>query len=453
MNLRSISLLLLLLPVIAGGCHRKLQAADLTFPDYSTWPELEAVALESQPSELSSEAVAKADPARVITAEDLAVLAAGRHPKVLQAQSDLDEARAGLLASGAWDNPELEGEVIFGEGGVDEAEAALMFTLPVGGRTVAARKLALLEVERARGELHGAIKEARFGTAALVAQLAHARAELEIWTRLADRSSRYAAAARQQEAAGLADPVDISLVLGDAARDQRELVRSRSRSAELESDLRQVAGLAPGDAKLEIPANARFELAETRDALIDAASEHRDAWRAATLDVQIADQAAALADLERIPDLSLGPALRTDFESAAVGVAVGIPIPIFAPGTAAYRAALARRDRTVSAQGVEARATVAEISDLVARIQLQHDGLHALEMTALPSSEAALEMAEGRYQSSAIDVMKLLGVHRAFAGQELERQELLLEQQMTLIELQRAVGRPVRVAADETEGP
>ncbi len=445
--------LVVLLPLFTGACHRKLRPAEMTFPDYESWPAVDEPQQEPLGAGLTPSDAAQLDPSRVITASQVADLAAARHPAVLVAQAQLDEAQAHVLASGAWENPELEGTALFGSGGPEELEAALMFAIPVGGRTVAAHKLAQLERAQAHDTLGAAIKEARIEAQELVARLAHARAELAVWETLAGRSARYAAAARRQEAAGLADPVDISLVLGDAARDQRELVRSRSRCIRLESELRNAAGLASGDGRIDTPENPSFMLREARTELLDAAQEHRDSWRSATQAVRIADQAAALADLERLPDLSLGPAFRTDLTAHNVGVAVGIPIPILQPGTGAYRAALARRDLALSLQRAEAREAVAEIDDLVALLALQQGGLLALEETALPSSEAALEMAEGRYQSASIDVLKLLAVHRAYAGQELERQELLLERQLTLFELQRAVGRPIRIEIRRTEAP
>ena len=443
---RTLPWLLLLLPLLAGGCHHKVRAADLAFPDYDHWPAIDEI---DHPTDADPMGAHGAASDRTITAPELTDLVAARHPDVLATQAALDEAEALARAAGAWDNPELEGELLFGTEGLEEIETALMFTIPVGGRTIAAHRLARLEVDHARDGLHAAIKEARLHAAGQLARLSHARADLAIWETLADRSAGYADAARLQEAAGLADPVDISLVLGDAARDQRELVRARARCVELDSALRQAAGLAPGDGRLETPALMNLELAETADALIAAAEQHRDRWRAATMDVPQAHQAPQGSG----PDRGRGPALRTDLTTHSIGVAVGIPIPVFAPGTGAYRAAVARRDLALSRQQAEARATVAEIRDLVQLVDLRHQGLHALERTALPSSEAALAMAEGRYQASAIDVLKLLAVHRAHASAELERLELLLELQITLIDLERAVGRPVQVEVQGAHEP
>ncbi|MFC1654491.1 TolC family protein [Myxococcota bacterium] len=371
-------------------------------------------------------------------------LAVANHPAVMAAQAKVAQAQAHLGTAAAWPNPELEGRVLFDLDGRAEGEGALLFTLPLGGRIGAAREQAVAEFDLARVGLATARKRAMLQADRLLSRLAQAEARLALFESLAKRSRQYASLAKSRRAASMADPLDVALVLADAAGDRRAVTRARTEIASIKQKLRLLLGLAPAEADFNVPQSARQELLESPDQLIKAALAHRPELLQARLELVLTDRRVARATAERVPDLQLGPVVEAREDSVAFGFMLSIPLPLLQTSSGPYREALAAREGAREAYRQAARDAVDRVREEMNRLKSAETELDELIGEATIALEGALEVAEARYSAGKLDVLRLLSVHRAFAELKLDYLDLLLAQREALIDLERAVGRPVK---------
>ena len=442
--MRAVRVLIILLLVGSVACHRPLKIPD-PMPGYSNRPVKTNAELERFLREYGADvAPAKTTGGDLLTPADVRRLAAANHPAVMAAEAKVVEAKAHLGTAGAWPNPELEGRVLFDSEGNAEGEGALKFTLPLGGRIGAAEEQALAELDLARVNLAAARKRAMLEVDRLLSHLAQAEARLTLFESLAKRSRQYASLAKSRKEASMADPLDVALVLADAAGDRRAVVRTKSEITVVKQKLRLFLGMAPDEADFAVRPLARLGLSEPPDQLIKAALSHRTELLRARLELILADRRAARAAAERVPDLQLGPALGAREESVAFGFTLAIPLPVLSTGSGPCREALAAREGAREEYRLAAREAVSRVREEMSRFKSTQTELDELIGEAAGALEGALEVAEARYGAGKLDVLRLLSVHRAYTKLKLDYLDLLLLQREALIDLERAVGRPVK---------
>jgi outer membrane protein TolC len=376
-----------------------------------------------------------------------------RHPRVLAAEAEREGAEAELRASGAWPNPELEARMMLqgpAEGGL---EAGIGLTLPVSGRIAAARSAARVELSMAQVTLDAARHEALLEVELLLAELAHQRRHVALAEDIASSSQQIAALVQQRQTAALADPLDVTIVLAEAARDTGALAQEQAELASIEGRLYSLMGLEPGTASVQPPSIGGATLAEGREALLEAAASTRASWLLARLDLERAEWKAREASRARIPEPSLGPALVGEPEAFSLGLRVGLPLPVLAPGGAPYKAAVAERDAAHWRLVAEGRETVREIDALLTQHAGLQQALTALSGASLGSARQAAHLARDRYAAGQIDLLHLQSARRAWAAIETENLVLVLEIRHTQLELERAVGRPLLLTTPATEIP
>jgi outer membrane protein TolC len=374
--------------------------------------------------------------------EQLHRWARGNSPQVRVAAARLEAAQAHADRAGRWGDPELDGRVLEGEG-EPELEAALLFTVPVNGGHSAARRVANVEVALAEMELAAARFDACCELDLVTARLAAARSRTQVHEQMAQRATAYAELARQRQAAGLADPLDVSLILADAARDQRSAERSRDEVRAHESQLNVILGLPQSlviDA--ELPGNQRAPVPGL-DSLLARAHRSRSAWIRARLNYQRAEWQALRAGRERLPNVAIGPALTRTQDQTRWGVAMGITLPLFANRGADYREALALRDAAYESLAAEGLRASTEIKRLVEHLETIDRQIAVTSGDPLSAAEQALALAQERYAAGRIDVLLLLSAHRAHAELQLEVLDLRLTRQTARLELERALGQPL----------
>jgi cobalt-zinc-cadmium efflux system outer membrane protein len=430
--------------LVQPACHRPLKISDPVV-EYIARPQKTNADLERFLRDYGVE-VAGADETagKLLKPDAVRRLAVANHPGVLAAQAEVAQAKAHLGTAGAWPNPELEGRVLFDSDGRAEGEGALMFALPLGGRIGAAKEQAMAEFDLARLKLASVRKRAMLQADRLLNRMAQTQARLSLFESLAKRSRQYASLAKSRRAASMADPLDVALVLADAAGDRRAVTRTRAEIESVKRKLRLLLGLAPGEADFDVPQLVRLVLGESAAELRKAALTHRPELLRARLELVRADRRAARAAAERVPDLQLGPAVEAREDSVAFGFMLAIPLPLLNTGSGPYREALAAREGAREAYLQAARDAVSRVEKQTNRLKTAETELDELVGEATAALEGALEVAEARYGAGKLDVLRLLSVHRAFAELKLDYLDLLLLQREALIDLERAVGRPVK---------
>ncbi len=267
---------------------------------------------------------------------------------------------------------------------------------------------------------------------------------------LATRSAELAELARQRRAAAVADPLDVSLILADAARDRRAFLEAREEVDLYEAELRAMAGVPVSLYTLQPSPLRRVVLVESGD-LVEEARRQGDAWVAAHLRLRQAEGELSRSRAGLAPRLRLGPALVSGPDEAALGVAAGMGVPLLGGEGAELRAARARRDGAASALEAEGRYTLLLIDAQRRRLHTLELQQVALEGEARAAAAEALELARSRYEAGRFDVLLLLSAHRAHASVEAELLDLRLAHVEALLELERLVGRPMRTEPVEAQ--
>jgi len=389
-----------------------------------------------------SPVLAWATPENSVTTTALLERAAERHPAVATARMALEQAEALRRGEVSWPDPDLEGRLLWDGNGETELEAALRFAIPWGGRLFASRRAADLEVALARLDLatarHGAMVQAE----RLLARLAWARARAELHQALADRSSEQADLARRRRDASLADPLEVSLVLADAARDRRALIESNNHETSIRAELLLLAQLPP-ETSIEAPPLSRVPETRNREALLELARTRTPELAAARLRLEQAEERASAAKRARIPDLRLGPALTRDGGGTSWGLSVGIPLPLFGRTRAGLDAARAAHRGAEESLALERLALPVQVDLLLERLQALEHQLAELGGDTADAAEQAYRLARARWNSGKLDVLHLISAHRAFAEIRIERLDTLLQLRETWLDLSLAVGMPL----------
>lgn len=442
--------------MLLGGCHRPVTAIEAFEPGWQSAavapdPELDRwlddrAALDPRP--IASQG---ATDRPTLEAPELRRLILQRHPDIAVAQAELSRAKAHLTASGAWPNPEIEARYLVQGDAMGELEASIDLTLPISGRIAASRRAASIELTMAQQALETTRHRALLELDLLLAQLAHRRHHLALATELSDSSHQLAELVQHRQAAALADPLEVTIVLAEAARDTGARARAEAELAAIEGIIYSLCGLEPGRGALHPPSPQHLHLAESREALLDAAVRTRADWVQARLDLERAEWAARAASRARIPEPGVGPAVVGDPKAPSLGVRFSMPIPVLAPGGALYREALAERDAAHQRLVAVSREGPREIDSLLAELEGLEGALHAVAGASLGSARQAARLAQDRYEAGQLDLLHLQSARRAWADIESETIDILLDIQRTQLGLERAVGRPLQLTPPTPE--
>ncbi len=226
------------------------------------------------------------------------------------------------------------------------------------------------------------------------------------------------------------------------------VAEAEARKARVE--LLRLCGLrAAAPSKLSVAPPQRQELDEDFESLRKSALKSSDALGKARLAFRLADRRLALHLAEQWPDLTLGPAIVGDAGGVALGLAVGMEIPMLHQRGGQVEVARLQRDAAAEALRQQARDLTARLDASFIELDALKAELDGLLKEAAGELDQATVLAEVRYASGRLDVLRLLGVHRAFANLKLEYLELLHAQRITLIGLEAEVGRPLRLKSEE----
>jgi len=277
----------------------------------------------------------------------------------------------------------------------------------------------------------------------ILVKLEGARKRLALHEELALRSNEYSELSQARLSAAIADPLDVSLVLADAAADKRALVRSREEVAQIEEKLRLLIGVEDHQLGIKTPPLDTCAISREKEFYVMLARDHSDILVMARLEYQRAEWEAELASRERIPDLQLGPSINIGEDETETGFAFSLPLPIFDTGASQYEATLANRDAAFSALEYQQRLVNSRIITALNRLVALDTALKDLLTDVAASTSEAFDLAEGRYLAGKTDVLRLLSAHRTYASVQLEIIELKIARHEAVLELESVIGYPL----------
>ncbi len=392
------------------GCHEPMVPRVMDDPGWSYHPQ------SVSPNQNKSEFENTGTDADSLDAVTMHRLVLSKHPAVLASEAAQKEAAARNKVARRLPNPEIETRLMYRDGQRTKFEGGLMFSLPLGGRLGAAGMVSDCDLALAEAAVRNAHKQAILELGSTLVRLEGARNRLALYENLAARSADYAQLARTRLLATISDPLDVSLVLTDAASDQRALTRSHEEVMRTDAELRLLIGITDQHQGIITPQLDASVVCTDRDSLVALAQHNSEPLLRARLEYQRSEWQAAQISRQRIPDLQLGPTFDMGPDETEIGVAFSIPLPIFDSGEAEYKASLAHREAAWAAMEYASREVNSQITQALNRLNALDTALDDLLGEVATSAAEAFDLAEGRYLAGQTDVLRLLTAHRTYAS-------------------------------------
>jgi cobalt-zinc-cadmium efflux system outer membrane protein len=209
---------------------------------------------------------------------------------------------------------------------------------------------------------------------------------------------------------------DISILELNTLRLDRDQVRNELSNkmrerVSIEKQLRLLAGLQQ-DGSLTVTGDL-LDLWTKKNAIIPdrqklqaCASANRPDSKAAKLAVDVREAELRLARARRIPNISLGPRYKRDFNEHLVGGEISIPIPFFNRNQEEVATALANRN--VSKAELEGRLLVAkqEVDSAYTKLALAKERIDTYGNTYLGELEKMLALTRKAYESGEMTIFE-----------------------------------------------
>jgi cobalt-zinc-cadmium efflux system outer membrane protein len=399
---------------------------------------------------LEPEAVGE-EPTGILTLARASAAALARSPALEGFSWELRASEARLLQAGLRPNPTLDAQLedVAGTGqfsGTGQAQTTLLLSqlIELGGKRAARRDAAAAgrdlkgrEYEVKRVEVLAQVAENFIELLAMQQQVALARET----TLLAEASLR---TVRERGRAGKAPAIEEKKALVALSRQrineehaEHELAVTRAQMAATWASITPSFDRADG-ALFHIVAVAPFEELATRLAT----GPELTRW---TSEQQLRAAEARLANIRRIPNLTVGGGVRrfegSDDSSFVFGFTLPLPV---ADRNQGHRAEAQARVHATAADG---RAAAIRLHTVLFGIyqELRHaaQALGSLEREIVPLATSALTLAEQGFRNGRLSYLELLDAQRTFVDVRRERIEVAATYQQLLLGIERLLGAPV----------
>ncbi|MGW8201842.1 TolC family protein [Sphingomonas bisphenolicum] len=385
-----------------------------------------------------------------LTLDQAVAIAGGSAPAADAAQVGMDAAQAARTVAGLRPNPELQSQVenVVGSGpygGVRQAETTVGLNIPIelGGKRSA--RMAVADAQSHRAVLVAAITQADIRLQVTALYIDAIAAERRMATARDQLRIAHDAlnAARIRVQAGRASPLEEQRAevakLNAEAEVQKTQRLANAIRANLERRIGQpVAGALDGAALDHLPpASFGPTMATSAGTLALAATD---------ADLAMADAGVRLARSQRIPDVTIGPAVRrlsATNDTAAV-LSLSIPIPLFNAGQAAVAQASAQRIQAEAQRRMTALDVEQAITDALAEADNAATAARNANGPALAAAQEAARIARIGYREGKFGQIDLLDAERTLAQTRLAAIDALASYQNARARLERLIA-PVPV--------
>ncbi|WP_371424673.1 TolC family protein [Tardiphaga sp.] len=379
----------------------------------------------------------------VFTLDQAVVAAGGSAPAAEAAEAGVRAAEAARTVAGLRPNPQVQSQIenVAGSGlyrGLRQAETTVGVSLPIelGGKRSA--RIAVADAQTQRALLLSAITQADIRVQVTQLYIDALAAERRLITardqlRIAQEALN---AAKVRVQAGRASPIeeqraDVARLNAQAGRERAQRLVEAAR-ANLARRIGQ-----PVTGELDIAALDRLPPSTYGPAV--ATSAGTLALAAAEADLAVADAGVRLARSQRVPDLTIGPAIRR-LEATNDTVAVfslSIPIPLFNFGKAAVAQASAERSRAEAQRRVTALDVEQAITDAQAEADNAATTARNANGPALAAAREAARIARIGYHEGKFGQLDLLDAERTLADTRLAAIDALAAYQNAKARLER----------------
>jgi cobalt-zinc-cadmium efflux system outer membrane protein len=386
----------------------------------------------SFPALAQEEPVSLDDVIRIVREESPAARAIGAAVDVAEADVDL---------AGVYPNPRFSyvGMARFDgtANAINGSQHQVWIDFPIlFGAHDARRDAAAATARAARGEAEVVL---------LALELEARRAYLEL-TAATDRARRIEAARQELEGvrllvegragAGAQSAYDVARVALELAQADADLATARADAALASRALATLAGRTGWSPLPTGPLEAHATDYGSVDELPSVV--------AARLRIEAADRDVHRAEMERIPELSLGAGayMTSDGDSVSGYLGLSMPLPIFDTGEAAVRRAEAGRALAIEEHAAVVSRAEAALDGALHLLAERRAALEAFDAATATRTEEVLAMAEAAYRLGATGIFELLDAFEARLSLSLTRIELLAAVVRAEIDLLAIASRP-----------
>lgn len=379
------------------------------------------------------------------TLDEAVAAAGGSAPAADAAQADIEAARAARIVAGLRPNPQFQSQIenVVGTGpynGVNQAETTVGLNIPIelGGKRSA--RIAVADAQANRAALVAAITQADIRLQVTALYIDAVAAERRVVTardqlRIAENALN---AAKVRVQAGRASPLEEQRA--DVARLNAEADAQRAqRLAEaVRTNLSRRIG-QPVSGPLDVATLDRLPPATYGPEAIESAGTL--AMAAADADLAIADAGVRLARSQRVPDVTIGPAVRrlsATNDTAAV-LSLSIPIPLFNNGRAALAQAGAERTRAEAQRRMTGLDVEQAITDAQAEADNAATAARNASGPALAAAQEAARIARIGYREGKFGQLELLDAERTLATTRVAAIDALAAYQNAKARLERLI--------------
>ncbi|MEO6004962.1 MAG: TolC family protein [Opitutus sp.] len=359
------------------------------------------------------------------------------HPELKFYEAELDAARAGRRAAGAWSDPELSVQggrkrvrdvagSIAGEGNAWSVSVSQTFEWP--GRLGLRKSIANRQIELAELGLE------RFRTAL------RARARwlaFELWI-AAEKSAATAEVAQRYQSLReiflARDPAGITPLLETRVIEAQELsLKRRATTAEVAAkgalvELNQLRGV-PLDAPAQpFAPQLTVSAGPSLDRLLAAAQENNFEFRVRTTELQQQGLAVALARNERQPSVTVSPFVsqeRAGEKETVIGLGLSVPLPLASRNRAGVDLAEARRRQAEAMMQMTHRNLEREVTVAAQTFQLKRSTWAEWKADSVEKFRDAAATADRHFRLGAVP----LGTYVELQNSYLDAVEALLDTQ------------------------
>ncbi len=407
------------------------------------------------------------DPVRGTSVEGLIQMALARNAELQAARQRITEAKGLLLQAGFRRNPGFEVSVtngsILGSSGERELTLGYVHTFELGRKRECRVEVAQLGVELAQLEIADRERQLKADIKARYGEALAAVRNLETAVRLLELNQQDYRLTQLRVREGEAAPFEQGLLQVEIGRIESDRLLFENHVARAILELKMLAGM-----NLDEPLRLSGDLSvlpvtiSLAEAIERALSERPD-LKAAGLEEKLGEAEVRLAQAEAIPNLigfaryarvgsrfdqfgmngrgALVPIRDTD-DLFSAGVSITLPVRNRNQGT--IQAAVARREAARLRRQFVEQVVRREVHAGYSRYESARGALEIFNQRVLGQSQDNLRIIRAAYNLGELRVFDVINEQRRLIDTQKAYTEVLKEYYLALVELERAIGGPIR---------
>lgn len=381
---------------------------------------------------------AHADP---LTRTRVVELARAKAPDVRIAETRVAESRGALVGARVLlpENPALEIQAgpRWSSGRTIDLDAVLAVPVQLGGRRDKRIASAEAQIDRDSQLARDAQRDA-IGTALTAYyRTLYAKARVDLATARKQLADELLKTANDRKKAGDVAQLEVNVAASEVSRAESEILAEQASLSRARGQLAIVLGLEDSES---LDVDGRLDDRAAFDAIAGARSDERADVAAARAEIRSATSEVALADAQRLPDLSLRVGYRREGTEDILLGGFAISLPFFERGQGQRAQARARRERAVVELDTKQATASIQVQAARAAYRATVDAVKKLEEQGLPLAVQNQQMSGESYKAGKIDLSTLLLVRREALDTRREHLDRQLEAALAGVELSSAMG-------------